>query len=218
MRNKRRRNLANKKLKLILPTTRKARGPSQKFKVHIFCDGSCAPNPGPAASSSVIYIERKLHDIRVGRFNPDGTNNTAELEALRLAFRSVNEMKLHEVEVISDSDYAIKSIERACKWSVKGKQKNCPNLDLILAMYSEYKTVKDRVSLALVKSHRGIEGNEIADVSSKAARIFEIGEDKSFPRSLIEAARPIQKLKPSFLESVYGTKMKTECPETWVDT
>lgn len=205
MRRKKVKQLRNRKTRELAPNIRNARGPSHSHTSHIFCDGSCAPNPGPAASACVIYDERKLLEVRHGKFDPEGTNNSAELEALRLAFDLVNELGLTDTEVISDSKYALESIRRAVKWSINKKVKQCPNVDLILATYRSFAGVKDRVSLSLVPSHKGIEGNEIADLACNLARRKKVHDLQSLPRELIQASRPRARLKPSILESVLGS-------------
>ena len=61
--------------------------PSRKFDVSIYCDGACEPNPGNAGSGIVVYRAGKLAQLWFGLYNPRGTNNTAELNALYHALR-----------------------------------------------------------------------------------------------------------------------------------
>jgi ribonuclease HI len=55
--------LAKKKI-LNGKKLRRAKGPSAKFDVHIFCDGSCYPNLGPAASGIVVYTSTPKWDAK----------------------------------------------------------------------------------------------------------------------------------------------------------
>ena len=54
-------------------------------QIKIFTDGGCEPNPGKAASGVAVYREGQADELWYGLFNPDGTNNTAELNALHQA-------------------------------------------------------------------------------------------------------------------------------------
>ncbi|MFT4821438.1 MAG: ribonuclease HI [Candidatus Azotimanducaceae bacterium] len=53
--------------------------------IHIFCDGGCDPNPGPSGSGLVVYQAGKVIEMHYGLFSLNGTNNTAELNALHQA-------------------------------------------------------------------------------------------------------------------------------------
>lgn len=52
----------------------------------IFTDGGCEPNPGNAGSGMAIYRDGAISELWFGLYNPRGTNNTAELNALHQAF------------------------------------------------------------------------------------------------------------------------------------
>lgn len=141
----------------------------QNFDIHIFCDGGCDPNPGPAASGVVVYqsgaIQAKYH----GCYH-QGTNNTAELNALFEAMR-LAEGLLEEgfkVQILSDSSYSVKAItEWAAGWQRKnwtrGKGEVLANSDLIKNMYECYLQIPSSLSIIHVKGHSGVEGNELAD-------------------------------------------------------
>ena len=60
---------------------------AHQFDVSIYCDGACEPNPGNAGSGIVVYRDGKLAELWYGLYNPMGTNNTAELNALYHALR-----------------------------------------------------------------------------------------------------------------------------------
>ena len=61
--------------------------PPFKFPVRIYTDGACEPNPGSSGSGLVVYEDDRLVSLRYGYHEPQGTNNTAELIALREAFK-----------------------------------------------------------------------------------------------------------------------------------
>ena len=55
------------------------------YDIHIFSDGACVPNPGNAGSGVSVYQSGKLIELHYGVYEPHGTNNTAELNALHQA-------------------------------------------------------------------------------------------------------------------------------------
>ena len=162
--------------KSILPT--KSRKPSRKrstfvldesFDIHIFCDGGCDPNPGPAASGIIVYqsgaIRAKFHGLY-----HQGTNNTAELNALHEAMRLAKGLleQGFKVQILSDSSYSVKAMTQwAAGWQRKnwtrGKNEVLANAELIKKMYECYIELPSSLSIVHVKGHSGVEGNELAD-------------------------------------------------------
>ena len=142
---------------------------SQQFDVSIYCDGACEPNPGNAGSGIVVYRAGKLAELWYGLYNPRGTNNTAELNALYHALRMADaEIKTgNTVEVCSDSAYSINCIRSwAPSWEKKGWKKpggEIKNLEIIQDCYAIYRRIKEKLTLTHVAAHVGTEGNELAD-------------------------------------------------------
>ena len=102
---------------------RRAAHTAHQFDVSIYCDGACEPNPGNAGSGIVVYRAGELAQLWFGLYNPMGTNNTAELNALYHALRMAEaEIKTgNTVEVCSDSAYSINCIRSwAPNWEKKG--------------------------------------------------------------------------------------------------
>ena len=139
------------------------------FDVSIYCDGACEPNPGNAGSGIVVYRAGELAELWYGLYNPMGTNNTAELNALYHALRMVEaEIKAdNTVEVCSDSAYSINCIRAwAPGWEKKGWKKpggEIKNLEIIQDCYAIYRRIKKELTLTHVAAHVGTEGNELAD-------------------------------------------------------
>ncbi len=137
--------------------------------VRIYCDGACEPNPGRAGSGIVVYRHGELAELWYGLFNPRGTNNIAELNALHHALLMSEQAIVagHGVEILCDSTYAIKCISVwAAGWEKKGWRKadgEIRNLDIIQAAYALYSRLADDVRLRHVSAHVGTEGNELAD-------------------------------------------------------
>jgi ribonuclease HI len=140
------------------------------FDVHIFSDGGCDPNPGEAASGVAVYESGSLRNLYHGLYDPNGTNNTAELNALHqamlLAERELKQGK--KVQILSDSTYSVNSMTlwgEGWKRSGRlfGKGKALANRELIAQMLEVYIEIAAHINLVHVKAHIGIEGNELAD-------------------------------------------------------
>ncbi|MGF1684548.1 ribonuclease H family protein [Photobacterium makurazakiensis] len=148
----------------------KVKVPLTDFDVNIYCDGACDPNPGRAGSGIAVYHSDQLAELWYGLYNPNGTNNTAELNALHqallLADRALQQGK--SVHILSDSQYSINCISVwAYSWKKKGWKRKDPgdikNLEIIQSAHELYDKLKAKVTLSHVKGHAGIEGNELAD-------------------------------------------------------
>jgi len=137
--------------------------------VQIYCDGACDPNPGRAGSGIAVYRAGKVAELWYGLFNPNGTNNTAELNALHHALLMASEVDAagQTAQILCDSTYAINCISKwAAGWKQKGWRKaggEIKNLALIQAAHEVYGHIESRVRLIHVSAHVGTEGNELAD-------------------------------------------------------
>lgn len=140
-----------------------------QYEVVIYTDGGCEPNPGKAGSGIALYHQGQLAQLWFGLFNPNGTNNTAELNALYQALLMAKNAIEHgqTVCIMSDSQYSISCIcEWAYGWKAKGwtrKGGDIANLDMIKHAHELYEIIKDKISIKHVAAHTGIEGNELAD-------------------------------------------------------
>ena len=148
---------------------RRAAHTAHRFDVSIYCDGACEPNPGHASSGIVVYRGGELAQLWYGLYNPMGTNNTAELNALYHALRMAEaEIKAgNSVEICCDSAYSINCIRSwAPSWEKKGWKKpggEIKNLEIIQDCYAIYRRIKKQLTLTHVAAHVGTEGNELAD-------------------------------------------------------
>ncbi len=138
-------------------------------QVKIFTDGGCEPNPGEAGSGVAVYCDNKLTELWYGLYNPMGTNNTAELNALHqgLLIAHGEVIKGKTAAVFSDSQYAIQCVVQwAIGWEKAGWKKKggeIKNLELIKDIYALHQTLKDKVQVLHVNGHVGVQGNELAD-------------------------------------------------------
>ncbi len=111
-----------------------------------------------------------MSELWYGLYNPKGTNNTAELNALHqsllIAKKEIADGK--SVQILCDSQYAINCVTLwAFSWREKGwKRKTAgdiKNLVLIQEAHALYETIGNELVVSHVKAHIGIEGNELAD-------------------------------------------------------
>ena len=135
----------------------------------IFTDGGCEPNPGEAGSGVAVYRNNKVDELWYGLYNPKGTNNTAELNALHQALIMANDeiKKDNTVAIFCDSKYSIQCVTQwAVGWEKKGWKKQggeIKNLELIKEMFALHQSIKTKVNVLHVNGHVGVEGNELAD-------------------------------------------------------
>ncbi|GAX62395.1 ribonuclease HI [Candidatus Scalindua japonica] len=143
---------------------------SKSFSVNIYCDGACDPNPGEAGSGLSVYRDGKLSELWYGLYNSQGTNNSAELnalhQALTIAKGEIENGK--DVQILCDSRYAIDCITNwAFSWKKKGwkrkKDGDIKNLEIIQQAHELYNRIRNNVLVLHVQAHIGIEGNELAD-------------------------------------------------------
>ncbi len=147
-----------------------SRNVSNSADVNIYCDGACSPNPGKSGTGVAVYHQSTISALWYGLYEPNGTNNTAELngilEALKLAKSYIASGK--SVQVLSDSKYSIDCITKwATGWKNKGWKKAdgqpIKNPELVQACYSLYQEIKTNLTINHVKGHANIEGNELSD-------------------------------------------------------
>ena len=142
---------------------------SMAIDTKIYTDGGCEPNPGEAGSGVAVYRNETIDELWYGLYNPMGTNNTAELNALHQAL-IMSEQELEKgrtVAIFCDSKYSIQCITQwAVGWEKKGWKKSggeIKNLELIKVMFALHKKLKDKIQVLHVNGHVGVEGNELAD-------------------------------------------------------
>src|SRR6187399_964831 len=134
-----------------------------------FRDGACEPNPGKAGSGMAVYRAGVLASLWYGAYNPAGTNNTAELNALlqALMLARCEILAGRTVQVRSDSSYGLNAVTKwAAGWKKRGWRKadgEIKNLEIIRELHALYEDIADDVKLEHVSAHVGIEGNELAD-------------------------------------------------------
>lgn len=88
-------------------------------KIRLYADGGSRGNPGPAASGAVLKecLEGKEGKIlaQVKKFLGTTTNNQAEYTAIVIGLEKAKDLGVEEVEVVLDSELAVKQLNREYK-------------------------------------------------------------------------------------------------------
>ena len=147
-------------------------GPTRSA-IYLFCDGACSGNPGQMGIGILLRFGRaeKVIAEPIGH----GTNNVAELTAIRRGLAQVRRRDL-PVVVVTDSSYAI--------GVVTGAMKARKNLDLVREITSLVARFKD-IRFEKVAGHAGHPENEEVDGLASRAAVEGFRTDE-----LREAGRP----------------------------
>ena len=117
----------------------------------IFTDGACEGNPGPAGIG--VFFQYRNYKKEISRFIGYGTNNIAELTAIKIALQEIKNPHL-PVALFTDSSY--------CYGVLTGRLKAKKNHPLIEEIKKEMARFP-RLKFFKVEGHAGIEGNEKAN-------------------------------------------------------
>jgi ribonuclease HI len=129
--------------------------------VHVWTDGACSGNPGPMGIGIVVLAgdERREH----GEFLGKGTNNIAELTAIRRGLEIADALvpgRDRPIRVYSDSSYAIGLLAQG--WKAKANQTLVEGLRRFLRGFRQLRLIK-------VEGHSGVPENERCDVLARQA-------------------------------------------------
>ena len=81
------------------------------MKARLFTDGGARGNPGPAAFAYVLEAEDGTVLAAHGEAIGVATNNVAEYRALIAGLAKAAELRIPEVEVVSDSELMVKQMQ-----------------------------------------------------------------------------------------------------------
>lgn len=136
--------------------------------IEIFTDGSSDLSNGSAGWAIIIP---ELDYSRSGGFM--GTNNQAELEAIRQAILWAADNNIKSIKIISDSQYSINSCSVWWKkWARQGWPPHIKNQNWIKEIVALQEKVN--VQFEWVKGHAGEAANELADSLASEARLIEL--------------------------------------------
>ncbi|MFH2093233.1 MAG: ribonuclease H [Pseudomonadota bacterium] len=125
--------------------------------IKIYTDGASSGNPGPAGIGVVFIFEDKKK--QVSRYIGQGTNNIAELTAIKVALEELKRQDL-PVRIFSDSSYAIGLLTKG--WKPQKNQELVYQIKNLMLKFSDLAFIK-------VKGHSGIKENEVADFLATSA-------------------------------------------------
>jgi ribonuclease HI len=125
--------------------------------IHVWTDGACTGNPGPAGLGVVIIDGEQKREL--SEYLGEGTNNIAELMAI---FRGLEEVtdKSRPVVVYSDSAYSIGLLTQ--NWKAKANQQLVEKLRALTKQFGDLRFVK-------VAGHAGVALNERVDELARNA-------------------------------------------------
>lgn len=126
--------------------------------VHLWTDGACTGNPGPAGAGLVLLdgAERRERSVWLGQ----GTNNIAELTAVLEGLRILPDLAGRKLVIHTDSQYVIGVLAK--NWKAKA------NTELIAEIKAELRPLRG-VVWRWVRGHQGVELNERCDALGRKA-------------------------------------------------
>lgn len=125
--------------------------------IHVWTDGACTGNPGPAGIGVVVLEggKRKEHAEYLGM----GTNNIAELTAVLRGLDLVADRE-RPVRIYTDSTYAIGVLSMG--WKAKANTELVAEIRDALVRFPDARFVK-------VPGHSGVPENERCDALARGA-------------------------------------------------
>ncbi|MBU0992041.1 MAG: ribonuclease HI [Proteobacteria bacterium] len=147
--------------KAVPPKPSSASAPTEKKfpdnTIIVYTDGASSGNPGPAGIG--VLLKYGEHQKEISRYIGIGTNNIAELEAIRTALTEIRKKNL-PVRIFTDSSYAIGVLTKS--WKAKANQELIGSIKHLMDEFKDIRLIK-------VEGHAGIEENERADVLATSA-------------------------------------------------
>lgn len=138
---------------------------AEPLELVAYTDGSGTVAERPCGAGVCVYRGAEVI-LEASRHLGLGTNNHAELSAIRVALAITDAPELRELELVirSDSEYAIGAVTRASE-----TEAHRPNARLISLVRRAMRG--RRVRVEWVRGHSGVEGNERADKLAGLARL-----------------------------------------------
>ncbi len=127
--------------------------------IHVWTDGACTGNPGPAGLGVVIIDGQSKERRELSEYLGQGTNNIAELTAILRGLEEVTERD-RPVFVYSDSAYSIGLLSK--NWKAKANTELVDKLRKLLRQFPTIEFVK-------VAAHSGVVLNERVDELARQA-------------------------------------------------
>ena len=142
------------------------------FKVQVYTDGGCKPNPGPGGWGAIIRFDD--HEWLLSGNAPETTNNQMEMQAAVIALATLDSLLGRcTVDLYTDSEYLRQGITSWVEawarngWQTKGRE---PVKNEALWRSLHTFTQRHHVAWHWLKGHAGHVGNERADRLATRAR------------------------------------------------
>ena len=127
--------------------------------IHVWTDGACTGNPGPAGVGVVIVNGAETKEI--SEYLGHGTNNIAELTAILSGLQAIGAAdQKRAVLVYSDSSYSIGLLSQ--NWKAKANVELVGEIRAVCKQFADLRFVK-------VLGHSGVELNERTDELARQA-------------------------------------------------
>ena len=139
------------------PPSKQASTEAPANAIHVWTDGACTGNPGPAGLGVVILDGAARREL--SEYLGHATNNIAELSAIMRGLEEVRDRE-RPVIVYSDSAYSIGLLSK--NWKAKANVELIAKLRELLKKFSNVQFVK-------VLAHSGIALNERVDELARQA-------------------------------------------------
>lgn len=165
--------MAVKKIKLEKSPDQNDFVMDEKGFVVVFTDGACSSNGKAGAKAGIGVWFNYDHPLNVSTpVKGSPTNNTAEIQAARVAIDQAKKAMISKLSIHTDSQFLIKCI--TCwiyKWKKNGWKlangENVKNKDELVKLDNAIKSL-NAIQWIHVKGHSGNVGNEMADKLARA--------------------------------------------------
>jgi ribonuclease HI len=127
--------------------------------IHVWTDGACTGNPGPAGIGVVIIDGGSKERRELSEYLGIGTNNIAELTAILRGLQETTDKK-RVVVVYTDSSYSIGVLSK--NWKAKANVELIDRIRGLAKQFADLRFVK-------VQGHAGIALNERVDELARRA-------------------------------------------------
>jgi ribonuclease HI len=140
------------------PSAKPDAKPAPANAVIVYTDGACTGNPGPMGIGVVIVDGADGSRKELSEYLGHGTNNIAELTAIKRALEECPRDRA--VIVHSDSSYVLGLLGQ--NWKAKANQALVADMRLLAKQFSDVRWVK-------VRGHSGVPENERCDELARQA-------------------------------------------------